>query len=82
MSKACIACGMPMDSTDDFAMGDKSKKYCKHCCHPDGTMESYEEKLKSFTKFLIKTKGLDKIRAKEKAVEIMAELPAWKGRGT
>ena len=41
--KTCIACGMPMKTKEDFAMGDESKDYCKYCTRPDGIMQSYEE---------------------------------------
>ena len=76
--KQCIACGMPMKNKEDFAMGDTEKDYCRFCAHPDGTMQSYEEKLKSYTGFIIKTQGLDEEKAKAAAKGIMAKLPAWK----
>lgn len=76
--KMCIACGMPMNSRDDFAMGDESKDYCKYCAKADGTMESYDEKLKSMTAFIIKTQGIDESAAESVAKGMMAKLPAWK----
>ena len=50
--KSCIACGMPMKTKEDFAMGDENKNYCIYCARPDGTMQSYEEKIKSMTGFI------------------------------
>jgi len=76
--KMCIACGMPMNSKEDFAMGDESKDYCKFCAKPDGTMESYDEKLKSMTSFIVKTQGLDEKVAENAAKSMMDKLPAWK----
>jgi hypothetical protein len=76
--KQCIACGMPMKSVEDFAMGDLEKEYCKYCCRPDGTMQSYEEKLNSLTNFIVKTQGLDEKAANSAAKSMMAKLPAWK----
>jgi hypothetical protein len=76
--KKCIACGMPMEKPEDFAMGDMSKDYCKYCCHPDGTMQSYDEKLESMTDFVVRTQGLDQESARSAAKSMMAELPAWK----
>lgn len=75
--KKCIACGMPMQNPEDFAMGDLEKEYCRYCCHADGTMESYEEKLKSLTLFIIKTQGLEEMAAQVAAQSMMAKLPAW-----
>lgn len=75
--KICIACGMPMEELEDFAMGDSEKEYCKHCCKEDGSMQSYEEKLESLTKFVIKTQHLDLDKAQNIAKSMMAKLPAW-----
>jgi hypothetical protein len=77
--KICIACGMPMKETADFAMGDTKKDYCVHCARPDGTMQSYAEKLESMTAFIIKTQGLDSLAAAKAAQNMMARLSAWKG---
>lgn len=76
--KTCIACGMPMKTKGDFANGDENKDYCIHCARPDGTMQSYEEKLKSMTKFIINTQGLDERVAYNAAQGMMSKLPAWK----
>ncbi|MHB8061146.1 MAG: zinc ribbon domain-containing protein [Ruminiclostridium sp.] len=75
--KTCIACGMPMKEQKDFAMGDEKKDYCIYCARPDGTMQSYEEKLESMTGFIVKTQGLDKDVARNSAKGMMAKLPAW-----
>jgi hypothetical protein len=76
--KQCIACGMPMKESEDFAMGDSEKDYCRYCARPDGTMQSYDEKLSSLTGFIVKTQGLDENVAKDAAIAMMAKLPAWK----
>jgi hypothetical protein len=76
--KICIACGMPMKEASDFAMGDTEKDYCIHCARPDGSMQSYDEKLDSLSSFIIKTQGLDKQVALNMAEKMMAMLPAWK----
>jgi hypothetical protein len=76
--KTCIACGMPMQTAADFAMGDPAKDYCIHCARPDGSMQSYEEKLVSLSNFIIKTQGLDEKAALVAAKEMMLKLPAWK----
>lgn len=76
--KQCIACGMPMKNSEDFAKGDVEKDYCRYCCHEDGTMQSYDEKLNSLTNFIVKTQGLDEKAANSAAKSMMAKLPAWK----
>jgi hypothetical protein len=75
---ACIACGMPMTKPEDHAMGDVSKNYCLHCARPDGSMQSYTEKLNSMAGFIMKTQGFDEKAARSAAKEMMAKLPAWK----
>jgi hypothetical protein len=78
--KTCIACGMPMTKPQDFAMGDASKDYCLHCARPDGSMQSYAEKLDSMTGFIVKTQGFDQKVARASAREMLARLPAWQGQ--
>lgn len=75
--KMCIACGMPMKTKADFAMEDEKKDYCIHCARPDGTMQSYEEKLESMTGFIVKTQGLVADAAQNAAKGMLAKLPAW-----
>jgi hypothetical protein len=80
MMKVCIACGMPMKEKTDFALGDPTKDYCRYCARPDGTMQSYEEKLTGMTQFIVRTQGLDPQRAQTAASEMLAKLPAWQNR--
>ncbi len=76
--KICIACGMPMKESADFALSDTNKNYCMFCAHKDGTMQSFDEKLESLTSFIIKTQGIDKQAAGSAARQMMSRLPAWK----
>lgn len=80
MSPRCIACGMPMEKPEDHAGGDRSKDYCVHCARPDGSMQSYEEKLESMTAFIVRSEGLQEDAAKEKARRWLARQPAWQAR--
>ena len=75
--KTCIACGMPMQKKDDFAMGDESRDYCVHCANEDGSMHSFEEQKASMTGFIIKTQGLACEAAESAALSMMKKLPAW-----
>jgi hypothetical protein len=80
MKRECIACGMPMEGVEDFAMGDNSKDYCRYCARADGSMQSYEEKLDSMTRFIVETQGFDDGAARETARGLMSKLPAWRGK--
>ena len=75
--KICIACGMPMKETSDYAMGDESKEYCVYCANEDGSMHSFEEQKASMTGFIIKTQGLSSEAAESAALSAMKKLPAW-----
>ncbi len=79
--KTCIACGMPMIKASDYPLEDESKDYCRFCARPDGTMQSYPEKVEGMTEFLIRTQGLDQEAAKQMAIRNLAKLPAWKDKG-
>ncbi len=74
----CIACGMPMNTPEDHAVGDMSKDYCVHCARPDGTMVSREEARVGLTAFMVKTQGIDEIAAGTAVDELMTRLPAWR----
>lgn len=76
--KVCISCGMPMTKLSDYPLEDEKKDYCKFCARPDGSMQSYPEKLQGTTDFLVRTQGLDQEAARQVAIRSMAKLPAWK----
>lgn len=76
--KICIACGMPMEKASDYPLGDESKDYCVYCARPDGSMQSYPEKLEGTVDFLMRTQGFDREAARGVAVRSLAKLPAWK----
>ncbi|WP_455382639.1 zinc ribbon domain-containing protein [Salinispira pacifica] len=77
--KKCIACGMPMEKAEDFAGGNLSKDYCRYCARPDGSMQSYPEKLESMSEFVIRTQGLSSEAARAAAAAMLKDLPAWRG---
>lgn len=79
--KTCIACGMPMTKSTDYPLGDESKEYCVYCARPDGSMQSYPEKLQGMTEFIIRTQGFDAQAARKAAASALAKLPAWKAAG-
>lgn len=76
--KTCIACGMPMKETSEFAMNDVTKDYCVHCAKSDGSMQSFEEKREGLTDFIVRTQGFDRTAAFGVAESMMKKLPAWK----
>ncbi|MDF9823661.1 hypothetical protein M2475_000008 [Breznakia sp. PF5-3] len=76
--KTCIACGMPMRTIEDYPLNDESKDYCKFCANEDGSMHSYEQKLKGMSAFLVNTQGIDTEVAQEMAKKMMEKLPAWR----
>lgn len=78
--KFCIACGMPIKKKAHYAMGDESRDYCVFCARPDGTMQSYEEKLEGLAENLYRTKKMDREAARKLAIRLLATLPAWQGR--
>jgi hypothetical protein len=81
MTLDCIACGMPMEAAQDHAMGDPMKPYCRYCMRPDGSMQSYDEKLAGYAGWLVSTQGLDGEVAQDQARTILAQFPAWRTVG-
>lgn len=79
--KTCISCGMPLESDSDFPLGDRTKDWCVHCARPDGSLQSYDERLAGSSAFLVQTQGLSPEAALTTARALMVRFPAWKGRG-
>lgn len=79
--KVCISCGMPMAKKSDYPLKDESKDFCIYCARPDGTLQSYEEKLEGTTKFLIRTQGINEAAAHELAIRTLKKMPAWENVG-
>ena len=77
MLNDCISCGMPMETPAQHAMGDVSKQYCIYCAHPDGSMQSYEERVEGMTGYMMRTEKLEPDAARIEAKKYMATLPAW-----
>ncbi|MDR2698483.1 MAG: zinc ribbon domain-containing protein [Candidatus Methanoplasma sp.] len=77
--KTCIACGMPMKDASEHAMNDPKKDYCIYCARPDGSMQSFDEKLESMADFIVRTQGFDRKAALRAAEDMMKKLPAWEG---
>ena len=80
MTMRCIACGMPMTRAEDHPMADLSKNYCIHCARPDGSMQSYEEKIESMARYLVGSQGLNEDVARAVSSNRLAGLPAWRNR--
>ncbi len=78
MNPKCIACGMPMMQPAEFAAGDVTKNYCRHCCRPDGSMKSRHEVLEGMSAFIVRTQGIDLSAARRVAEDAMSKLPAWR----
>jgi hypothetical protein len=76
--KTCISCGMPMQKSADFPLGDDSKDWCVHCARPDGSLQSYEERLLGMAAFIVKTQGYAPEAAEGMARRALAKQPAWK----
>lgn len=78
MTKTCISCAMPMESAEDFPLQDVSKDYCCYCAKANGELQSFDERLESYSEWLVSSQGLDKNAALSQAKSLMAKMPAWK----
>lgn len=78
MEKSCVSCSMPLVSAGDYPGGDQSKDFCVHCARPDGSMQSYDERLSGMSSFISRTQGLSEAAARSEAAKRMSTLPAWR----
>jgi hypothetical protein len=73
----CLSCGMPMTSPDSFGGGLPGNQYCVHCCHPDGSLKSYDEVFAGMTNFMMNSQHIDKASAESAVRDYLARMPAW-----
>jgi uncharacterized glyoxalase superfamily protein PhnB len=73
----CLSCGMPMTSVGDFGGGKEENQYCAHCCHPDGSLKTYEEVLDGMINYMMANQKLDRSAAGKAAREYLSIMPAW-----
>ena len=79
-AKNCMSCGMPMTKLEDMGGGNPANIYCVHCCHPDGSLKSYEEVYKGMVNFMMMSQNMERETAEKATREHMAKMPAWEGR--
>jgi len=78
--KTCISCGATMRHLEDYPFADVTKDYCIHCARRDGSLKTYDEALERVATVLCRQRGVNRDTARQLAVALMAELPAWKPR--
>ncbi|OGO43527.1 MAG: hypothetical protein A2137_04665 [Chloroflexi bacterium RBG_16_58_8] len=70
---------MPMTSIGDFG-GGRENLYCVHCCHPDGSLKTYEEVLDGMINFMMTSRSMDRAASGKAAREYLSVMPAWCNR--
>jgi uncharacterized glyoxalase superfamily protein PhnB len=77
MTANCQSCGMPMSDPESYGGGNPENKYCVHCCHPDGSLKSYDEVLNGMANFMMSSRNMDMETAESAAREYLSIMPAW-----
>jgi hypothetical protein len=78
---ACGSCGMPMERPEDHALGDVNHQYCRYCTDERGELLPYEKVLGMNAEIYVKSQGVTPEAAQRLAAALLADMPAWKGRG-
>jgi hypothetical protein len=60
---------------------DEPKDFCEYCANPDGSLQSYDERLSRHAAWFVETQGLTLAAATKQAQTVMASLPAWRDHG-
>jgi len=69
---------MPLQSKEDFALGDTSSVYCQYCVDPKGQLLPYETILKNNAQYYQESQGLTELAANKMAKDLLQAMPAWK----
>ncbi len=79
--ESCNSCGMPLESKDDFALGDTSSIYCKYCVDKAGSLLPYDTIVKNNVHYYKESQGLTDVAATKMTVDLLKTMPAWKNVG-
>ena len=53
--------------------------YCRYCTDENGNLQEFEERLERMAQFMLgQKKANTQAEARQKAVEYMADMPAWR----
>jgi hypothetical protein len=80
MQKYCQACGMPLNSKEDFAGGDESAEFCVHCVNADGRVKSCDEIFEGGVEFFVSQIGGDRSMAEKITRKNMKKQPYWQDK--
>jgi hypothetical protein len=80
MPRNCESCGMLMMSLNDHAAKNPRSRYCRYCTNAEGMLQSPQERLEKFTRFIMEDERIPEEKAREKARAQMRKMPAWKGK--
>ena len=69
-----------MEKPEDFALGDVTRPYCRHCTDARGELLPYEQVLETNAGFYVESQGVTRAAAIEMARATLADKPVWRGR--
>lgn len=76
--KSCNSCGMPLESKEDFALGDAQSDFCKYCVDAKGKLLPYDTILENNAHYYKESQGLTEQAAIKMAKDLLKTMPAWK----
>lgn len=76
--QSCNSCGMPLESKEDFALGDTSSQFCKYCVDSAGKLLPYETILKANASYFKESQGITEQAALKMTTDMLKTMPAWK----
>lgn len=76
--ESCNSCGMAMEKTDDYALGDSSAVYCRYCTDKAGRLLPFEDILKANAGYLKESQGISEQASLKLATDLLRGQPAWK----
>jgi hypothetical protein len=77
---SCGSCGFPMESPEDFALGDPSQLHCRYCTDARGALLPYETVLAANARHYVESQGVSPEAARGMATALLASMPAWLDR--
>jgi hypothetical protein len=76
--QSCASCGMPLEKSEDYALGDTSQAYCVYCTDAKGQLLPFEKILKANANYYVESQGITPDAAMKMATDLLKNQPAWK----
>lgn len=76
--QSCSSCGMPMENSEDYSLGNTESQYCRYCTDDKGQLLAFDKILSANAGYFKQSQGLTEQAALKMATDLLKNQPAWR----